>query len=681
MRYTISELLDVPKLQAILDSLYEVSRIPSALIDLEGRILTGSGWQDICTKFHRVHPATERQCIESDRTIALGLQDRQTHVQITCPQGLTDTATPLIIEGEHLANIFTGQLFLSEPDRDFFRQQARILGFDEAAYLEAVDSVPVVPQEKLNENLSFIAQMTELLAMQGLTRLRSLEVQESLRESEERLQQIINSALEGIIVYDKDFRYQLWNRYMEQLSGYSAAEVIGKTPWELFPFLERAEIADRLNRALSGEQVETIEFPFDLPNVGRTGWSDDKCGPLRSAHGDVVGVIGTVRDITEHKKAEELMRQAMKMESVGRLAGGVAHDFNNLLTVIIGQTELALLDLQETDPLRHRLEQVAAAAERSSRITRQLLAFSRKEIIDPKPINVNHLIADTEKTLLRLIEEDINLNLRLAPDVWTIKIDPSQLDQILVNLAVNARDAMPEGGDLFIQTGNVELTEENCHYLHDSRPGEFVVLTISDSGTGMDTEVREHLFEPFYTTKGDKGTGLGLATVYGVVRQNDGFINVYSELGQGTAFKIYFPRLEEAALRIKRETPTAHYGTGTVLLVEDNDMVRTVTRSYLEQLGYSVIPASTPQAGIDICADPSRHIDIVLTDVVMPTMSGKEMIDRIAAVRPGLRALFMSGYTADHVAKRGVVEEGTHFIQKPFDLQTLSQKLHETLST
>ena len=314
MKHSITELLDLPKLQTILDNLYVVSHIPSAIIDLEGTILTGSGWQDFCTKFHRVNPETEKLCLESDRTIAKGLEDGQRNVQITCPHGLTDTATPLIIEGTHLANIFTGQLFLNPPDREYFRKQAHVYGFDETSYLAAVDQVPVITQEKLNENLSFIAKLTELLAIQGLTQLRSIELQTSLKESEERLYQIIATAREGIIVYDRDLRIQVWNQYMEQLSGYSATEVMGKHCLEVFPFLKEAGLIEQLHLILSGATADPSEFPFSIPEKSKFGWASDTSGPLRNAEGKIVGVIGTVRNITEHRKTEEQLRRALKME-------------------------------------------------------------------------------------------------------------------------------------------------------------------------------------------------------------------------------------------------------------------------------------------------------------------------------------------------------------------------------
>ncbi|QWV97878.1 PAS domain S-box protein [Geomonas nitrogeniifigens] len=388
------------------------------------------------------------------------------------------------------------------------------------------------------------------------------------------------------------------------------------------------------------------------------------------------------RDVTEHKKLEEQLRQSQKMESVGRLAGGVAHDFNNMLGVIIGSAELCRHRLPEESPLHKYLEHILKAAQRSSEITKQLLAFSRKEIVSPKPVNLNSQIIDAEKMLCRLIGEDVRLNFKPATSIWTVLIDPSQLDQILMNLSANSRDAMPDGGTLNIETANVRLDADYCRHHSGCAPGDYVKLTVSDTGIGMDRETREHIFEPFFTTKGlGVGTGLGLATVYGIVTQNDGFINVYSEPGHGTVFTIYFPRLGDAEAdeeEIDAAIPST--GSGTVLLVEDEEMLLWTTTRMLEEMGYTVIQAQSPEVAIGICGKGER-IDLVLTDVVMPGMNGREMAERIRAIRPEVKVLFMSGYTADIVAQRGIVEEGMHYISKPLDARKLNEKIAQMLAS
>lgn len=401
--------------------------------------------------------------------------------------------------------------------------------------------------------------------------------------------------------------------------------------------------------------------------------------------GSPVGVVGTLQDITEKRLAQEekeklesQLVQAQKMESIGRLAGGVAHDFNNMLSVIFGYAELIKSDMSLDDPMLSYILEIEKAAAHSRDITRQLLAFSRKQIIAPRPINLNDHFTETQKTLSRMIEEDIHLQFAPGKDLWTIKLDPSQLDQILINLAVNARDAMPDGGRLTIQTSNVSIDSEYISKHYFFTPGEYVLLEMTDEGAGMDQETLSRIFEPFFTTKElGRGTGLGLATVYGIVKQNNCFINVYSEPGQGTTFKVYFPRA--AAEEITKKTGEAPIASvsGTVLLVEDSEPVRRLVADLLEAVGYTVLAAETPFEALSLCEKEGAPIDLLLTDVVMPGMSGAELRDKIAAIRPEIKVLFMSGYTENVIAHRGVLKEGVHFIQKPFSMRDIAAKIHQ----
>jgi signal transduction histidine kinase/CheY-like chemotaxis protein len=387
------------------------------------------------------------------------------------------------------------------------------------------------------------------------------------------------------------------------------------------------------------------------------------------------------RDITRRKQMEEQLMQARKMEAIGQLAGGVAHDFNNMLCVILGYTELIKSRLAPDDPSFREMLEIEKAASHSRDITRQLLAFSRKQMIAPRPINLNKLIANTETTLARLIGEDIELRFYPGKDLWQIKFDPSQIDQILINLAVNARDAMPDGGKLTIETANVSLDEAYCQDHREFRPGHYVLLTVSDNGVGMDPETLTHIFEPFFTTKDvDKGTGLGLATVYGIIKQNDGAINVYSEPGLGTTFKMYLPKImKEDEIVEKAEEAAEDVATETILLVEDEEMVRGMTTAMLETIGYTVLVAETPSDALSMCEKKDISIDLLITDVVMPEMNGNELRDRINAIRPGVKTLFMSGYTSNVIVHHGVLDEEMYFIQKPFTLKDLQKKVHNAL--
>jgi CheY-like chemotaxis protein len=375
--------------------------------------------------------------------------------------------------------------------------------------------------------------------------------------------------------------------------------------------------------------------------------------------------------------------QAQKMESVGRLAGGVAHDFNNMLSVIIGHCELALRGLENVHPLHASLQNIRMAAERSADLTRQLLAFARRQTVAPKVLDINTTVSGMLEMLRRLIGEDIDLVWQPGSNPGQILIDPSQLDQILVNLFVNARDAIGDTGKVTIETDSVTIDERYCADHVEALQGTFVLLAVSDDGCGMDAVTLAHLFEPFFTTKEmGKGTGLGLATVYGIVKQNKGFINVYSEPGQGTTFKIYLPRHGVGSEPAREETVNhAAMGSETILVVEDEPLILEIATTMLESLGYTVLAASGPADAIRIAREHGGAIQLLMTDVVMPEMNGRLLANHLRAQLPGLRCLFMSGYTANVIAHHGVLDEGVHFIQKPFALHALAAKIREALAT
>jgi signal transduction histidine kinase/CheY-like chemotaxis protein len=413
---------------------------------------------------------------------------------------------------------------------------------------------------------------------------------------------------------------------------------------------------------------------------------DGKTWELRSLPmkeiGSVVEVLEIGRDVTENRKLEEQVRQAQKMESVGRLAGGVAHDFNNLLTVITGYSELLLQKIGKESPMHEEVEEIKRAGERAASLTQQLLAFSRKQIIEPKVVHLDHLVAEMHKMLTRLVGEDIALQATTGKSQGSVKVDPGQFQQILMNLVVNARDAMPDGGKIVIETANVDLDEGYCAVHPYVKPGRFVMVAVSDTGKGMSEEVKAHIFEPFYTTKErGSGTGLGLATTYGAVHQAGGSIEVYSEVGIGTTFRIYLPRIEEEAVKPEKvDRPTdLPGGTETVLLVEDEDTLRTLCERILGDLGYQVMPARNGAEAIAVAQKNGERIDLLLTDVVMPGMSGRELATQLVLHHPEMKVLFMSGYTDDAIGKHGVLDEGVSFIGKPYTPSALARKVREVL--
>ena len=508
------------------------------------------------------------------------------------------------------------------------------------------------------------------------------EAEEALQESEKKFRVLTETAASGIFIHQGE-KFVYVNPASEAMTGYSREELLTMDFWDLVhpDFRELVK-----QRAQARQQGKSVPSRYELKIITKNGeerWVDLAVGMI-----DFQGkpaILGTDFDITERKRAEEEMRaleeqlrQSQKIEAIGRLAGGIAHDFNNVLTVIKGYSQLSLLDLKESDPLWGNIQEIQKATQRATDLTRHLLAFSRRQILDLKVLDLNSLLKDLDKMLRRIIGEDIELSTLLANDLGRVKIDPGQIEQVILNLAVNARDAMPSGGKLLIETSSVELDGEYTNNHVGVIPGHYVRLSVSDTGVGMSKDVKEKIFEPFFTTKEKgKGTGLGLSTVYGIVKQSGGIIWVYSEPGHGTTFKIYLPRVEEAldAVNGRDGTDSLPGGSETVLLVEDEPLVRDLARRLLSQQGYTILEAADGGEALRIAQEyAGKKIHLLLTDVVMPRMGGKELAEQIKPLRPDIKVLYTSGYTDDAIVHHGVLDPGTHFLQKPFSLKTLSAR-------
>jgi PAS domain S-box-containing protein len=432
------------------------------------------------------------------------------------------------------------------------------------------------------------------------------------------------------------------------------------------------------------QSCATTGAPFDVelqiqgPD-NRKAWVRVIGQAERDAQGKIVQMHGAFQDIDEQKRLEERVRQSQKMDAIGQLAGGVAHDFNNLLSIILSYTSMLISDLPQSDPMRGDLEQIRGAGERASQLTRQLLAFGRKQMLKQQVLDLGQVVHGMEKMLRRLIGEDIELSLLMTRSLGKVLADASQMEQVIMNLAVNARDAMPRGGKLSIETTNVEIDPSYTENYQDVEPGTYVMLAISDTGSGMDSATRERVFEPFFTTK-DKGTGLGLATVFGIVKQSRGHIWVYSEQGRGTTFKVFLPRTDQAeAALTKAAIPRTLHGGETVLVVEDEDQVRAVTCAILRRQGYNVLEAQNGGEAFLICEKYPGTLHLLVTDVVMPRMSGRELVERIGPMRPTMRVLYVSGYTQSAIVHHGVLDAGIQFLQKPITPDALCVKVREVL--
>ena len=506
--------------------------------------------------------------------------------------------------------------------------------------------------------------------------------QESLRRSEMNFRSLVTNAPYGICRCDSAGQLLDANPALLTMLGYaSPSELVGKHLGGLYSDTHRwFELADYLRSAvpfngLIAEWKRKDGITILVRVSGRAVCNDERKTAFELF----------AEDVTERRALEQQLQQSQKMEAIGRLAGGIAHDFNNLLMVISGYSEF-LLDRLGPDPaLRGPAQEIAGASQRASSLTRQLLAFSRKQMLAPKILDLNGVVTENLKMLTRVIGEDIDLVMVPAPALGAVRADAGQIDQVIMNLAVNARDAMPSGGKLTIETSNVSLDEEYARFHAPLRPGDYVMLAISDTGLGMDSETQSHIFEPFFTTKGPKGTGLGLSTVYGIVKQSGGYIWVNSEPGKGTSFKIYLPRIAERAepaqVVAANESAFTEPGTETILLAEDEANLRYLARQFLEKQGYKVIEAADGAVAMQIAVAHEGVIHLLLTDVIMPGMNGRELAQRISEIRPQTKVLYMSGYTENVIGHNGTLDAGVRLLQKPFTLRDLKSKVREVLDS
>jgi len=501
--------------------------------------------------------------------------------------------------------------------------------------------------------------------------------EEALRQGEERCRQLLESISDLVLVIEPDFCVSYASPSATKVLGSGPDELLGRNVLDLFQPAKNSDVSvpESLQEALAGTTVDFVCRHRD----GSTRVLHVSVNCLNRLPGPA-GMVLTARDLTEQRELEQQAMQAHRLESVGRLAGGIAHDFNNVLTVILCFAEIILGDLEPEEPMRASVEEIRIAGMRAANLTKQLLAFSRQQVLKPKVLDVSQSIIGMEKMLRRLLGADVDLTILSEPGLWNIKVDPSQVDQILINLAVNAREAMPLGGKLTIEIANIELDDEYISSHHKVLPGAYVMVAVSDTGTGMDKETSQRIFEPYFTTK-KNGTGIGLATVFGIVKQSGGHIWVYSEPGNGTTFKVYFPMVRDAADARVMQRPSAESlrGSETILLVEDEDQVRALACSILRRSGYVVLEAPNGGEALLISEQHPARIHLLLTDVVLPRLSGRQLAERLTAMRPEMKVLFMSGYTDDAILQHGILNSGVAFLQKPLTPNALTHKVREVL--
>src|SRR6266571_4899733 len=610
----------------------------------------------------------------------------------------------------------TGRPLLATPDvyEDLVRRgEAALIGAPSLDWvgvpLQIRDrTIGVVAVQTYSEGIRYGEEEKDILTFVSTQVAMAIErkrADTALHQAEERYRAFITQSTEGIWRFEFDEPLPVDQPEAEQIEHFYRHSYLAEcndAMAQMYGYASAQELSGtRLGDLLARSDPNNVEM---LRAFLRSGYrladveshERDRDGQPKVFLNNLVGIVedgllkrawGTQRDITDLKRLEDQLRQAQKMEAVGRLAGGVAHDFNNLLTAILGSVELLLRELEPASPLRQDAAEIKKAGERAAALTRQLLAYSRRQVLNPEVLDLNRVVADMDRMLRRLIGEDVDLVTRPAPDLDAVRADRGQIEQVLVNLVLNARDAMPQGGKLTIETANVELDPGYVETHEGARAGAYALLAVSDTGSGMDAETTAHLFEPFFTTKEvGKGTGLGLATVYGIVKQSEGYITAYSEPGHGTTFKIYLPRA--AAPGAASPTPPAPPapqgkatagGSETILVVEDEEAVRSLSRRALEASGYTVLAAADGPDAVRLLERYRGPIHLVLTDVIMPGMNGRELAQRLVQRRPGLRVLYMSGYPGDAIVHRGALEPGTAFLQKPFMPEDLARKVREVL--
>ncbi|HEY9595833.1 MAG TPA: PAS domain S-box protein [Spirochaetia bacterium] len=612
-------------------------------------------------------------------------------------RGRFDPSLPFFTENGSFWSSHTSRLLATTTEED---RQAPTRNRCNGMGYETVVLIPLRTQRRNFGLIQFNDERVDHLSREDVAELEGLVMyvaialaklvtEDALSEASRFNQQIIDSVGQGIIVLDTDLRYTLWNPFMERLTGLPACEILGKRTREVFPLFHSDAVKNQVLRALQGLPTTSNDIEFHIPSTGRRGWTTVSHVPLRNTQGQIVGVIGTVHDITERQEAAERLREtnerlvhAEKMEAVGRLAGGVAHDFNNILTAIYGYCDILRAGMAEGSAERGYIEEVRSSAGRAASLTQQLLAFSRRQTLQPRVVDLNELLGNLRRMLERMIGEDIEVRLELADELWRVRVDPARIEQVVMNLAVNSRDAMPKGGRLTIATRNEVIDEELARRNSDLSAGEHVCLAVTDTGVGMNEETLSHLFEPFFTTKEmGKGTGLGLSTVYGIVRQSGGGVIVESSPDRGATFRVFIPRAGGGEDGARAETTAARTigGRERILLVEDDEEVRGLVTLVLRNHGYTVLAAADGEEALRIARADRSRIDLLITDIVMPGMGGRALVETLRVERPDVKVAFMSGYTNDMVAYQDVVREGLELIEKPVDPPELLRRIRGLL--
>ena len=708
-QYAIEDLVDLNQLRQLFEQFTRATGFTIGFLDHPGlNILIGTGWRDICTKYHRMCTLAAANCEKSNHHLLDQLDEPGKLAIEACDNGLVDCATPIIIQGKHIASLATGQLLLQEPDLDRFKRQARLFGFDEAEYLKALAEIPVVDEEKLKAVTAFLGEMALVISQIGYTRSlvqeeterMAIEIaerkhaEEALRESEATYRFLTDKMNDMIWMANLDFNLTYISPSVKKILGFTPEERLRQTPEEMmtpetishaFTVLNR-ELERELKEGVNPERTVKLELDFYHRN-GSLVSMESVMSAIRGHDGKITGIHGVSRDITERKRAEEekkklenQLNQAQKMESIGTLAGGIAHDFNNILSAIIGYTELAVEDITDPERARNELKEVLKAGDRAKNLVGQILTFSRKTETAYSPIPIRTILKESLKMLRSVIPTTVEIRQDLA-DSGLVLSNPTQIHQIIMNLSTNAADAMDEaGGVLGVSLKRVGLDQNTADGL-DVTPGTYLRLTVSDTGQGMPPEVMERIFEPYFTTKVlGRGTGLGLSVVHGIVKSHGGAIICRSVPKKGTTFEVYLPGIESEK-KATEPSPKEPLPTGKerILFIDDEAALAGLAEKVLSKLGYTVVTKSSSSEALQLFRkDPDKY-DLVITDMTMPGMTGDKLAQKFMEIRQDIPIILCSGYsehiTVEKAKKIGIRE----FVMKPLEMKGLAETIRKVL--